>query len=116
MKRRDFLVRSAGAALLGAVPFGIAAASRGSLLDDPLAWIGTAFRTADGAVIELAQVEQLACDRTSTQVRLHFRALFGAVPGEGTHTLASSRGKEMLYLQSGREGPVACLNRLRSLA
>lgn len=116
MKRRDFLVRSAGAALLGAIPFGVAAAMRGSLLDDPLAWVGTRFRAADGAVLELANVEQLACDRHSTQVRLQFRTIAGNAPGEGTHVLASGWSEEALFLQSGRDGPVACVNRLHGIA
>ena len=116
MKRRDFLVRSAGAALLGAVPFGIAAAVRGSLLDDPLAWVGTRFRAAEGVVLELAGVEQLACDRHSTQLRLQFRSVAGSVPREGTHVLASGWGEEALFLQTGRDGPVACINRLHGIA
>lgn len=112
MKRRDFLMRSAGAALLAAVPIGVAAAARGSLLDEPLAWIGTRFHTPDGAVMVLDQVEQLDGDRHSTQLRLQFRSLSGVVP-EGTHVLASGWCEEPLFLQAGHAGPVACINRLR---
>ena len=36
MKRRQFLLHSTGAALLGALPVGVAAAMRGTLLDGPL--------------------------------------------------------------------------------
>lgn len=112
MKRRDFVLRTTGAALLGAVPLGAAAALRGSLLDDPVAWLGTTFRLSDGGYLELADVESLAGDQYSRQVRLQFRVLAGAVPREGTHALACGSGEEMLFLQAGRSGPVACINRL----
>ena len=112
MKRRDFVVRSAGAAVLGAVPLGAVAALRGSLLDDPKAWLGTTFRLPDGSYLELADVEALAGDRYSRQVRLQFRMLTGAAPREGTHALECGSGEETLFLQAGREGPVACINRL----
>ena len=114
MKRRDFLVRSAGAALLGAVPFGVVRAARGTLLDDPVAWIGAEFRLADGTRLELADVEQVAGGRQSAQARLQFRTVAGSTPVEGTHTLASAWCEEPLFLQAGREGPVACINRLRA--
>ena len=116
MKRREFLLRSAGAALLGAVPLGVAAAVRGSLLDDPLAWIGTRFTLADGCALELAGVEQLPGDRHSTQLRLQFRTLAGSAPCEGTHALRSGWSEDALFLQAGREGPVACVNRLHAHA
>lgn len=115
MKRRDFLVRSAGAALLGALPAAMASNLRGPLLDDPAAWIGTTFRTTGGARLTLAAVEQLGGDRHTTQLRLQFRVLTGDAPGEGTHVLASGWSEQALFLQCGREGPVACLNRLRGL-
>lgn len=116
MKRRDFLLRSAGATLLAATPVAVLAATRGSLLEDPQAWVGTCFRLADGARIELADVEQLACDRHCTQLCLRFRTLSGAAPVEGTHLLASARGEQALFLQAGREGPVAHVNRLHAHA
>lgn len=112
MKRREFVLRSAGAALLSAIPLGVAAAVRGSLLDDPLAWIGKVFRLADGSHLELADVERLAGDSHSTQYRLQFRTVSGAVPREGTHALSCGWNDERLFLQSGRQGPVACINRL----
>ena len=45
MKRREFLVRSAAAAatIVAATPAALLAAARGSLLEDPQAWIGTRF-------------------------------------------------------------------------
>ncbi len=116
MKRRDFFLSSTGAALLGSLPCVASAALRGSLLDDPQAWVGTAFHTTDGAMLELAEVEKLAGDTYSDQVRLRFRTIAGSAPSEGTHLLASGWSSESLFLQSGREGPVACVNRLRALA
>jgi hypothetical protein len=112
MQRRDFMLRSAGAALLGAIPFGASAALRGPLLEDPLAWLGTMFRLPDGSRIELAGVEPVVGDRLSTQVRLQFRTVSGSAPREGTHVLAAGWHEELLFLQAGREGPVACINRL----
>jgi len=116
MKRREFLKRSAGAALLGAVPVGVAAAARGPLLDDPQAWIGARFGLADGSLLELARVEPVAFDAASSQWRLQFRVLAGAAPREGLHALACGLGGEELFLQAGREGPVACVNRLHRMA
>ena len=112
MQRRDFMLRSASAALLGAVPLGASAALRGSLLDDPLAWVGTTFRLRDGSFLELADVESVASDRYSRQLRLQFRVLAGAAPREGTHALECGWRQERLFLQDGHEGPVACINRL----
>ena len=116
MKRRDFLLRSAGAALLAATPLSVLAAARGGLLEDPQAWIGTRFRLAGGAEIELAAVEQLGCDRHCTQHCLRFRALSGSTPPEGTHLLTGPHGQHALFLQVGRDGPVAHLNRLHAHA
>jgi hypothetical protein len=116
MKRRDFLSCSTGSVLLATLPCAAVAAARGSLLDDPQAWLGTAFRTATGATLELAEVEQLAGDAYSQQVRLRFRTVSGVAPPEGTHLLASGWSRESLFLQNGREGSVACVNRLRALA
>ena len=48
MKRRDFLLRSTAVAAVAGVPFGVALLQRGSLLDDPQAWIGTEFELPDG--------------------------------------------------------------------
>lgn len=112
MKRRDFLLRSAGAALLGAVPLCVAAASRGSLLDDPQGWIGTRFGLGDGSTLELARAERVSGDAQSSQWRLQFRTVTGNDPREGTHALACGFREESLFLQAGREGPVACINRL----
>lgn len=116
MKRRDFLVRTAGAALLAATPVAVLAVSRGTLLDDPQAWVGTRFRLTEGAHIELVAVERLACDRHCTQLSLRFRTLSGSAPAEGTHVLASARGEATLFLQAGRDGPVAHVNRLHAYA
>lgn len=116
MKRREFVVRSAGAALLGALPVGAMAASRGALLDDPQAWLGARFRTGQGSLLELADVERLAGDRHTTQWRLGFRVVEGAAPAEGTHVLACGSREDALFLQAGRQGPVACVNRLHTLA
>lgn len=115
MKRRDFLSRSTGTLLVAALPCAALAATRGSLLDDPQAWLGTAFRTTGGAMLELTDVEQLSGDPYTRQERLRFRTLTGASPIEGIHSLASDGSHESVYLQSGREGPVACVNRLRAL-
>lgn len=116
MKRRDFLFCSTGSLLLAALPLSALAAARGSLLDDPQAWLGTAFQTADGATLELAEVEQLGGDGYTQQVRLRFRTLAGASPTEGIHQLVNGWHRESLFLQNGRAGPVACVNRLRTLA
>lgn len=116
MKRRDFLSCSTGTVLLAALPCAAHAALRGSLLEDPQAWVGTAFHTPDGATLELREVEQLAGDPYSQQVRLRFHTIAGTTPSEGTHMLASGWSREALFLQNGREGPVACVNRLRALA
>lgn len=116
MKRREFLVRSAGAALLAATPLGMAAAMRGSLLEEPQAWVGSEFRLADGSRITLAGVEQLACDRHTTQLRLQFHTVSGAAPAEGTHVLTSGWRDEPVFLQAGHAGPVACINRLTGAA
>ena len=112
MKRRDFVLRSTGAVLLGAEPFGVAAALRGPLLEDPVAWLGTKFRLPDGSRLELASVEPLVADRYSKQLRLQFRMLTGVAPHEGTHALDCGSSAEPLFLQVGRDGPVACINRL----
>lgn len=116
MKRRDFMLRAAGTAALGAVPLGAAAGWRGPLLDDPSGWIGKVFRLPDGSHMTLAAVEQLADDRVSKQMRLQFHVLSGSAPREGTHALNCGVEQEMLFLQSGREGPVACINRLVGVA
>lgn len=116
MSRRAFLKHTAAAALLGAVPLGVAAAARGSLLDDPEAWVGTRFRVADGGMLELARAERVASGGQSSQWRLQFRTLSGAAPGEGMHALACGFDQEVLFLQSGRAGPVACINRLHRTA
>jgi hypothetical protein len=116
VKRRHFLIRSAGAALCAAVPLGAAAALRGSLLDDPESWLGQTFRLPDGARLELARVERRALDRHATQWRLQFRKLAGDSPAEGMHALASTWREEQVFLQDGREGPVAWVNRLHATA
>lgn len=116
MKRRQFLLHSTGVALLGALPVGVAAAMRGTLLDDPLAWIGTRFDLADGCAIELAAVEELPGDGRSTQLRLQFRTRAGSTPCEGLHALRNAWSEQALFLQQGRDGPVACINRLHAHA
>jgi hypothetical protein len=112
MKRREFVLRSGGAALLGAIPLGAAAAVRAPLLEDPAAWIGTRFTLSDGSRLELTGVEAVARDHLSTQSRLQFRTVSGTTPREGLHALSAAWDEQSLFLQSGREGPVACINRL----
>lgn len=116
MKRREFIRRSAGTALLGAIPLGAAAGWRGPLLDDPDAWLGRVFRLADGSELELAAVERLPFDGRSQQARLQFRLVAGTAPREGTHALQCGLDAEELFLQPGRTGPVACINRLVGIA
>ncbi|MGQ0800604.1 MAG: hypothetical protein ACT4NL_10905 [Pseudomarimonas sp.] len=113
MKRRDFMLRSAGSVMLGAAPLGAAAAWHGALLDDPQSWIGREFRLADGSQLALAAVEPVANDRDSIQMRLQFRVVSGSTPREGSHALSCGFDEETLFLQPGRDGPVACLNRLK---
>lgn len=112
MKRREFVLRSGGAALLGAIPLSAAATARAPLLDDPAAWIGTRFTLSDGSRLELTGVESVARDLVSTQSRLQFRTVSGTPPCEGLHALSTAWDGESLFLQAGREGPVACINRL----
>ena len=113
MKRRDFVLRSAAVALLGAVPLGAMAASRrGTLLENPTAWLGSSFRLDNGNRLELVNVESVAGDGQSTQYRLQFRTRSGFMPPEGTHRLDCGWCEEYLFLQPGLEGPVACVNRL----
>ena len=116
MKRRDFMMRTARTALLGAMPLGAAAGWRGPLLDDPEAWIGRTFRMDDGTDLTLASVEMLPTDGRSKQARLQFKVAAGAAPREGTHALRCGVEEEALFLQNGREGPVACINRLIGVA
>lgn len=116
MKRRDFLMRSAGTAVLGAMPLGATAGWRGPLLDDPQAWLGREFRLADGSRLTLAAVEQLPTDGRSKQARLQFRVQSGTAPREGSHALSCGVEEETLFLQAGRDGPVACINRLTGVA
>ena len=116
MKRRDFMLRSSAAALVGAIPVAANAAMRGPLVEDPLAWVGKVFRLADGSLLELARVEPVASDRISTQFRLQFHMLAGDAPREATHALCCGFDEEALFLQPGREGPVACINRLNRIA
>lgn len=116
MKRRDFMRRSAGTALLGALPLAATAGWHGALLDDPEAWIGREFRLADGTGLTLAAVEQLPADGYSRQARLQFKLMSGSAPREGTHALRCGIEEESLFLQAGREGPVACINRLIGVA
>lgn len=112
MKRRDFLTRSAGAALLASAPVAIAAGWRGRLLDDPQAWIGRGFHTPDGLELELVAVEMLPDDGRTRQARLLFELRGGELPRDGVHRLQCGLEQEELFLQRGRRGPVACINRL----
>jgi hypothetical protein len=114
MNRRHFLLGTAGAALVGAIPVAVTAAARGSLLDDPAAWIGSHFRLADGSQLELAAVDELSCDRHSSQLRLRFRSLNGVAPAEGIHPLSTGWSEDSLFLQPARDGAVACVNRLHA--
>jgi hypothetical protein len=116
MKRREFFLATAGAALVVAVPAVSTALSRRALLDDPQAWLGDEFLLADGARLRLAGVEHLQCDEHCTQARLQFSMVAGAAPAEGAHELRSASGCESVFLQAGRAGPVACINRLRGAA
>ena len=114
MKRRDFVVHSAGLAVLGAIPLGATAAPtsrHGTLLENPEAWVGTSFRLANGNRLKLVNVKPLADDGQSTQYRLQFRSRSGAMP-EGTYALDCGWCTEQLFLHPGIEGPVACINRL----
>ena len=113
MNRRDFLMRSAGAMALVATPTAVLAHARGSLLEDPQAWVGTRFDAANGARLELAGVEGQCSDGHCSRFSLRFRTLSGTVP-EGTYHLAGAHGEELLYLQAGQAGPVAHVSRLRS--
>lgn len=116
MKRRDFLIQSAGVALLGTAPLSLVASPRGDLLDDPSAWVGTRFRTDDGTTLELSGVTELNIDPRSRQCRLQFRAVTGPAPTDGLHRLIAADCEQTLFLQSGGHGPVACLNLLRTTA
>jgi hypothetical protein len=104
MKRREFMMRGAGTALLGALPLGATAGWSGPLLDDPEAWVGRTFRIEDGTELTLAAVETLPTDGRSRQARLQFTVGAGSPPREGTHALRCGVERESLFLQSGRDG------------
>lgn len=116
MQRRAFLAQSMAAAAVAAAPTALLASVRSPLLDDPLAWLGTRFATSAGATLELVGVEQLETDPHCSQCRLQFRNVHGAAPVEGIHRLTAAGSEQSLFLQAGRKGPVACLNRLRGQA
>ncbi len=113
MKRRHFILCTSAAAVAAAVPLGAAAARRPALLDDPRAWIGAEFVSADGVRLRLADVVGVRVDRDTMQADLQFQVLEGELPREGSHVLNCGQADETLYLQPGRHGPVACINRLR---
>ena len=114
MNRRLFLASSVAAALVGGVPV-VQAVSLGrqGLLEAPEAWLGERFRLVSGQVLQLAAVEAVGCDVACEQSTLQFRVIDGSAVPEGIHELRCGSASESLYLQSGRAGPVACLNRLR---
>ncbi len=113
MKRRDFLLGSTAAGVAVAAAFGAASLPwRRSLLDDPRAWVGTQFELPDGTRLVLESVSDAGSDAYSVQTRLQFALREGAAPREGSHELRSATACETLFLQPGRQGPVACINRL----
>lgn len=112
MKRRDFLLGSTAVALAASAPLGASVLQRGSLLDDPQAWIGAEFELPDGTRLVLSGVSDRRVDAHSVQSNLQFTLRAGTLPREGSHELCSRALNETLFLQAGRDGPVACLNRL----
>lgn len=112
MKRRDFLLSSAAVALTASAPLGARVLQSGSLLDDPQAWVGTEFELPDGTRVVLSGVFDQRFDAHTVQSRLQFTLRAGSVPREGSYVLCSRAQNETLFLQAGREGPVACINRL----
>ena len=116
MKRREFLLGAALAGGAAALPLGIAWLRQPPLLDDPHAWVGRRFITDDGATLELVEVEQLSADARTTQSRLRFALIAGELPGEGMHAMRCGASNTALFLQSSREGAIACVNRLRGVS
>jgi hypothetical protein len=112
MKRRDFLLSSAAVAIVAGAPFGASALQRGSLLDDPHAWIGTEFALPDGTRLVLSSVSERRFDAHTVQSNLQFTSHAGTPLREGSYELCSEALNETLFLQAGRAGPVACVNRL----
>ncbi|MGE0207775.1 MAG: hypothetical protein AB7S42_01375 [Lysobacteraceae bacterium] len=113
MKRRHFMLCTSAAALAAAAPLGAMAARRPALLDDPRAWLGAEFVSADGVRLRLADVVGVRVDRDTVQANLVFHTVEGEWPGEGSYALRCGGTEESLYLQPGQGGPVACINRLR---
>ena len=121
MKRRDFLAHSTAFATVSAalmvltgVNGGALAAqfARPRLVEAPLAWIGERFRLASGQVIELVAVEPAGYGGPCVQSTLRFRVVSGQAPVDGIHELLSGGSVEPLFLQPGKTGPIACLNRM----
>lgn len=113
MKRRHFMLGAGVAATGAALPLAAAAARRPALLDDPRAWLGEEFVSADGLRLRLAEVTAVRVDRDTMQADLHFELLHGEFAGEGIRALRCGASENELYLQPGEAGAVACINRLR---
>lgn len=89
---------------------------RPALLEDPRAWVGTEFVSTAGVRLRLSEVSSFRMDTHTMQASLQFEVVEGVEPPEGSHLLSCIGTDETLFLQSGRRGPVACVNRLhRSL-
>ncbi len=117
MKRRDFLMRSGAVSLAVAVPIGsVVMRTRATLLEDPRAYVGEAFVSAEGVRMRLAEVTGFRLDAHTMQAHLQFEVMQGDMPPEGSHLLSGAGTEETVFLQRGQRGPVACINRLhRSL-
>ena len=113
MKRRHFMLCTSAAAVAATAPLSASAMRRPALLDDPQAWIGTEFVSADGTRLRLADVVGVRVDHATMQADLRFEVMQGDSPREGSYVLRCGETDETLYLQPGRNGPVACINRLR---
>ena len=113
MKRRHFMLCTSAATVAAAVPLSAAAARRPALLDDPRAWLGSEFVSAEGVRLRLAEVVGVRVDSATMQADLKFEVVQGDAPREGSYVLRCDESEETLYLQPGQQGPVACINRLR---
>lgn len=113
MKRRHFMLCTSAATVTAALPLSAAAARRPALLDDPRAWLGAEFVSDEGARLRLADVVGVRVDSATMQADLRFEVIQGNAPHEGSHVLRCGESIETLYLQPGKNGPVACINRLR---
>ena len=113
MKRRHFMLCASTVALAATAPLSTATMRRPALLDDPRAWLGTEFISAQGVRLRLVEVVGVRVDQDTMQSNLKFQVMEGESPPEGSYVLQCDERDETLYLQSGKTGPVACINRLR---